>query len=217
MSKIIETDTFEDVLEYIIPSTFVFCDLDNTLMECSQYHGSIQWLEDFQKQFFESGDSFVISWERAHNLWIETLPSVAMQLVDNIIPEIIQKIAGNEKVFGLTARPPDIATITFSQLDQLQIGFEQTESLNLKQGTSYDRGIIFCDRGNKKSEVLIPFLRQIELPKRIVFIDDKLSHVQDVESCLASLGVEFVGIHYVKSDKRFRGISAPLVESIKNR
>ena len=207
-SLIVETASFQDVLDYIIPSTLILCDLDNTLIECSQYHGSIQWEEDYQKQQHELGETHEDSWIKAHNLWVETLPIVSMRLVDEQIPDIIQKILVEEIVLGLTARPPEVADITFTQLNQLGIHFDKrfiSQSFILKDGTSFENGIIFCDRVNNKSEVLLKFLNHLDkLPNRIIFIDDKLGHVKDVESSLSSLCIDFVGIRYNKVDQRFK-------------
>lgn len=46
------------------------------------------------------------------------------------------------------------------------------------------------------------FLNQLDkLPEKIIFVDDKLSHVQDLENSLRAFNIEYVGIRFSKMDK----------------
>jgi hypothetical protein len=59
----------------------------------------------------------------------------------------------------------------------------------------YKDGIIYTDL-HSKSEVLCAFLEQASLkPKEIIFIDDRLSNVQDIENFCNTSSIKFIGIH----------------------
>jgi FMN phosphatase YigB (HAD superfamily) len=60
-----------------------------------------------------------------------------------------------------------------------------------------DRGVISTG-SNKKSEILLQFLERMQLrPKRIIFVDNSLACLQDVEQAALQLQVPFVGLWYI--------------------
>lgn len=214
--KIIETDLFGEVINHLSPNTMIFCDLDNTLIEASQQFGSVQWGDIYRRQLIESGESPEKAEEIVNNLWLQMLSIITMRLVDAEAPGIIQKIQQNgHVVLGLTARYPEEAQYTHPQLDQVGIYFDNRFSdreFFFHAPVLYENGILFCGT-NKKSEVLIAFLKQLNLfPQKIIFIDDKLSHVQDLEHALAPLNIDYVGIRFSKADKRIEEYDHKIVD-----
>lgn len=205
--KIIETDIFEEVINHLSPNTIVFCDLDNTLIEANQQFGSVQWGDNHKRKLIELGHSPKDAEEILRTLWLEILPIMPMRLVDVEAPRIIQNLQQKEcVVLGLTARYPEDSPNTHPQLDRFRIHFDKQypdQEIFLKDSALYEKGILFCGTHNKKSEVLIAFLKQLNLsPKKIILIDDKLSHIQDLENILPSFNIDYVGIRFSKADKR---------------
>ncbi len=49
-------------------------------------------------------------------------------------------------------------------------------------------------------------------PKHIVFINDKLTHVRDVEGSVELSGIEFTGLRYTFSDERVQNFRQDIAE-----
>lgn len=65
----------------------------------------------------------------------------------------------------------------------------------------YQQGMLFVGDLNSKGEVFKLFLEKIQgSPKKIVFIDDKMKNVQDLENALAGSGITHIGVHYTAID-----------------
>lgn len=208
-TKIIETSSFEEVFDHLSPETILFCDLDNTIMEVTQHFGSVQWGDNHKEKLINSGESSEKAEEILHNLWFGILPHISMQLVDEQIPQIIQSIQKmGHFVLGLTARYPKEAWYTHPHLNRFQINFDKffpDQHIPLESPILYENGILFCGTQIKKSDALMAFLQLHNLtPKKIIFIDDKLHHVQDLEAPLTSANIEYVGIRYSKCDQRVK-------------
>ncbi len=63
--------------------------------------------------------------------------------------------------------------------------------------TLYLQGILFVSDYNKKGDVFLPFLSMIkQIPKKVVFIDDKRKNVEELEQALSKHGIEYIGIYY---------------------
>lgn len=207
LGEIFETDCFGDIINYVVPNTIVFCDLDNTLIETNQLLGSVQWGDEYQTQLIALGRSPEESYQIAYKLWLDIRPITKMRLVDPNIPGIIHNMQQRGYlVLGLTARMRDEPQFTHPHLDQADIAFDRRypdQEVVLSTGSVlYTKGILFCDQ-YMKGEVVLAFLKQFGLfPDRIVFIDDKLSHVKEVEETLTNAGIQYVGFHYRKSEQR---------------
>jgi hypothetical protein len=78
--------------------------------------------------------------------------------------------------------------------------FAKNLTLQLVKPAVLTDGIIFCN-DNNKGQTLLKFLEACNYkPEIIVFIDDKLNHLLDVEKeCLLNK-IQFIGIRYGKLD-----------------
>lgn len=82
-------------------------------------------------------------------------------------------------------------------------GFSFTELKNVSgKEPVYYKGILCTNgEGNKmnKGDVLLAFLHKINyMPKKVIFVDDKIENIQDMEKALTNLNekISFVGVHY---------------------
>ena len=201
-----EMDSFEEVAAHVPANALVFCDLDNTLIEPIGQFGSVQWEEHYRKCLVASGQPIADAEQAAHERWLEVFPFVKMRLVDNMAPMVIRNLQGRGCiVIGLTARPPETAKTTYKQLSQLGISFNGPESRHTfcLEEVLYENSILFCGIHHKKSEALLAFLKQMDFfQKNVLFIDDKLSHIKDVEGALQSYSLAYIGIRFSKVDSR---------------
>jgi len=139
-------------------------------------------------------------------------------LVDEGIPALIQSMQKNKvKVVALTSsrtgRFGKISSLENLRLKILKnLGIDLTSSfprvvmvLDDILGTDknhppmFKGGVIFTSR-LEKGPVLKSFLNKVNfVPRKIVFIDNKVRKIKSVEAYCKEKGIEFVGIHYTKS------------------
>ncbi len=207
--KIIETESFEEILEHLTPDTAIFCDLDNTLLESCQHFGTVQWFEHYEKKLLDEGKSPIETERFLQLLWNELLPKMSVRLLDDTVPNLLRDLQmRGHLVLGLTARYPMDAEYTHLQLQRLGIQFDQRYSdhdMDLEHPAIFHKGIIYASSFNRKSAALLALLKQIDYyPPNLIFIDDKMSHVQDLELFVPPFNINYVGVRYGKADKRVK-------------
>lgn len=138
------------------------------------------------------------------------------KLTDATLPKIIKSLQNRRmRVLALTSfrtgKMGNISSVEDWRNFQLKIhniDFSVSAGLlqnsftinNLKKsdGTKkpvYKNGIIYTDL-HSKSDVLASFLGQTNLkPQEIIFIDDRLSNIQDLETLCRNFSIHYVGIH----------------------
>lgn len=142
-------------------------------------------------------------------------------LVEQDTPHILQAIKERQiKIMALTAsltgrlgKIKDVAIWRYETLRSRGINFcssfKPIEKISFKKLPAYlgrypefYNGIL-CSNGEgskiNKGEILIIFLHEVSYePKQIIFVDDKIENLENVEKALAKLdkSIHFVGIHY---------------------
>ncbi len=191
-------------------SALVVFDIDNTLLKSIQHFGSVAWGEYVIKDLEKKGISKREAIEIESIFWKTVQPYIKVQAVDPDTQSIIRAI--QEKgipVICLTARLPEELPNTHRQLQSIGLDFSKTHllpgtmhSLHLTPDTLYSHGILFATQRYQKSEVLISFLREAGLnPQKILFIDDKRGHVEDVVNTLSDIGIKCIGFRFGGADK----------------
>lgn len=110
---------------------------------------------------------------------------------------------------GLTTQGLALATRTSIQLKEQKIDLktaspfaEDVYFLNDHHGVLYRNGILFTS-GSHKGKALFTFCEKIGLsPQKIVFINDKTTHLSEIEIEAEKRGVEFIGLRYSYSDAK---------------
>jgi len=215
VAEIIETNTIYSILDYVQEDTLVLVDLDNTIIEPEQYLGSSQWGDYLATSHRKSGLSVEEVDLIVGKLWFDVQPQIKIRCVDQHAPNVINQLNGRAvPLMGFTGRHPNEVHFTLDQLASVEIQFNNNVMntdfhefhADKFRGVVYQDGILFCTPINKKSfalKLLIEFLEKTDrCPKRIVFIDDKLSHVKDVVLQAESLGIECIGLRFNGADKR---------------
>lgn len=215
--KIIETDDLQDLHQHLTPETIVFFDLDNTLLEPCQHFGTVQWGEYYYKKLMDDGEPPESAEKIAQSMWGKYLPNAELRLLDPQSPSVISQLRQKgHLVLALTARYPDEAYYTHPQLQRLGFEFDRRfgdQTVPLPFPALFENGVLFASTLNTKGSALIALLERVNLkPKKILFIDDKLSHVEDLESTLAPLDIDFVGIRYSKADNRVNSFDPQIAD-----
>jgi hypothetical protein len=139
-------------------------------------------------------------------------------LFDETVPELIKSLQKNDvKVIALTSsitgkfgRVKNREDLRIKTLKELDIDFTGSfpglmpiTLISKVDGNPYppkfQDGVIFTS-GLEKGLILESFLSKVNfIPKKIVFIDNKLRKIQTVEAYCQKNGIEFLGIHFTKT------------------
>lgn len=214
-AKIVQTAHIADVIPLIDQDTWFLVDLDNTMFEAKQALGHANWFYDQMAVYTQQGYSRDEAIRKAYPGWIKTQKVCPVKpLEPDFVPALIAMQERGIVVMGLTHRQPYVADATVRQVQSLGFDFLKTAPskdafvVPPKTPTLYADGILFVSDYNKKGDVFLPFLMMIgQQPKKVVFIDDKKKNVDELETVLAPLGIEYIGVYYTAID------SAPPVYS----
>lgn len=226
VGSLLEISKFKDILdlveEHSSKKILIVCDIDNTLLRASQHSGSVAWGDYLIAQLELKGISKQQAEEVESIFWKAIQPYVKVETVDPETPAIIREIQNRKiSILGLTARAPDEIDYTTKQLLSLDINLSSHEqnlsiSERLRMGkydALYDQGILFSTPFNKKSNVLFHFLKKHEFfPECIIFVDDKWSHVEDVEKACNEENIACIGIRINAADEHVKNFNPHLAE-----
>jgi len=206
---IIETKNIFDIETHKDEDTLIIYDIDNTLIEPQQTLGSDQW---FSHHFFElkkhlKNEEAALEKALSHWLAIQTLST--MKEVQEGTAQLIKKQQNeNSLVMGLTTRNYAFSNCTFDQLRSLGIDLSKTAPNKKDHYFKKERmvaalkGILFTS-GTHKGDALFAYLDKIKYyPKKIVFINDKKSHLIPVEESCNERNIPFVGLRYGYVDEK---------------
>ena len=215
-SEIIEVKQMHEMKTHLKPDTLIIFDIDNCLIEPKQLLGSDQWgyyqIAKYQKEGLTKKQAFKkVSFEftAIHNI-------TEVKAVEATTPKLIRELQKkNYPVIALTGRAPDMAAITIHQLSKADYDLTTTTLSekeipynNDKTGVLFKKGILFTALSHK-GKALFTLLKKLNYtPKRILFIDDKLSYVTLVEKSCKEHNIPYIGLRYSYLDDKinnFRG------------
>lgn len=213
--SIIEAPHFQELKAHVSPGSLLLLDIDDTLLVPTQMLGTDVWFNyqwNKNKQEPDPLDKTLAEWEAIRHL-------TQMKIVEPGAQEIVAELQQEPcYVMGLTTQGLALATRTINQLLTQQIDLSQTAPslqdhyfLN-GHGVLYRKGVLFTS-GTPKGPALKKFLEIIQIhPKKIVFINDKKTHLLDVAAAAQELNIDFVGLRYSYSDERVEQFCPELAE-----
>lgn len=222
-NKIVKIASIQEIQTSYPKKTIIFFDLDDTLFDSPYMLGSKAWrkyisqvTKDSKKNWHDIFSLFV-----ARNLKVTPIEPATNQLIN----ELQRQGYG---VCGLTARERQIwydtptqgiDVLTIKQLDIAGIHFDGEAFKKMYPGLAQDpefyEGVFFADT-DSKGEYLRKILERSspsERPKKIVFIDDKLSQVESVASALKQLHIDYECYWYYATDEKAKKFN-PLIANI---
>lgn len=202
-AKIFETTTIEEIIPLVESDAWLVLDLDNTVYEGKQALGHTEWFYDKAYAMMrEEGLTLEEATRECYPEWIEIQKVCPVKPVEAAFIPALKRLHGNV-IMGLTHRQPSIADSTIRQLQSLGLSLcltapvKHTFEVPSATPTLYTEGVLFTGEYNKKGEIFVRFLSMIgKKPKKIVFVDDKKGHVDDVGAALEAEGIEYIGVHY---------------------
>jgi len=219
-ASIKEIAHFNELASQVNEDTVLLLDIDETLMTPSQMLGSDSWFDYRIKKYQTNGNDLARALEKTLAEWEAIRHLTRMGLVE---PEISLVLGELQKkgvqVMGLTIQGLALATRTVLQLGELQIDLTKTapakEDFCLSvQGHTvlFRHGILFTS-GKSKGEAFFKFCEKMgKLPKRVIAIDDKISHLQNIEKEAVKRGVEFMGLRYGFADAKKAAFSPEIAD-----
>ncbi len=221
-SEIVETAHFSELAQVATDETLVICDIDDTLFIPTQTLGSDVWFYYRLQQYTAQGWTPENALEKALAEWESVRHVTNVKLVEHGTEKVVKSI--QEKgitVIGLTTQGLALATRTKQQLASLGIDLLTTAPsredyyfLNEYHGVLYRHGILFTS-GTPKGPALLMLLNHIGYrPKKVIFINDKESHLLDVAQSLEKEGIPFLGMRmrYNYSDERVAAFNKELAD-----
>lgn len=210
-AKTLESDRLATLLDHHDENTWVVFDVDNTLLEATTHMGSDQWARYLDIKVLAAGYTEEERENIQDSMWRLAQLFINVRLIEPNTPEFIRQIPGS--VFALTARDPLLVNLTHEHLESVNIAFQSQESCTfpLDKPNRFERGILFSGE-NKKSELLEALFNKVGKPKRLIFIDDKWSHIKDVERLAQKLNIDYVGIRYSGADERVKSFDPKIAD-----
>ncbi len=210
IGKICEIYHFDEIRDYLHPGMLVVLDIDNTLLMPIQELGSDQWFHHRLDRYIQGGCSLqdaleyaLSEWEGVQNLSIMTSPECET-------PSLIDRLQQHWTVMGLTTRGLALATRTVHQLQSVGIHLtkhtvaEDDIPLLNPRLILYRKGILFTS-GTHKGQALLKLLDAIGYkPQSILFVNDKASHLREVEVACEAHHIPFTGLRYGFLDEKVR-------------
>jgi hypothetical protein len=217
-AEIIEIKKIDECLEHAKPEMLILFDIDNTLMETTQTLGSDQWfshrIEEYVNQGFSKEEALLVT----RFEWVSIQYKSNVQPVEPTTAQLIQKLQKNGwKVLALTTRGLYLANRTIEQLQSIGINlaipaFPHEMTFNEERGAMYRDGILFS-AGTDKGPLLFQFLEKVHLqPKKILFVDDRKGHLQNVEAFCNQHQIPFLGLRYGFLDEKVHQLRSDLAQ-----
>ena len=219
-AKIVECDHFQDLFSYAEKDTLLILDIDDTILIPVQMLGCDQWFQyrfDFHRKnnlsAEEALEKSLAEWEGVRHL-------TKMTIVEPNTTTIIQELQANEiPIMGLTTQGLALTTRTHLQLLEQKVDLSQTAPSQEDHyfpiddhGVLYRNGILFTS-GKNKGEAFFKLCELLNYqPKKIVFLNDKWSHLRELEEAAIARAVEFIGLRYGYSDTRKRAFLPEIAE-----
>jgi hypothetical protein len=172
---------------------------------------------------------------RISHLYGTALYQASNRIIDQKTPLLIKKLKDkNVKIVALTSCPTgphdDIKKVEDWRMDQLEsFGFDFRNSfprvdniifnnLSKKRPPLFYNGVLFANLKTDKGPVLREFLNKIKCkPNFVIFVDDSMRQVKSVRNEMKKLNINFVGIHYIASNKFSNSLDLEVIKlQIKN-
>lgn len=212
-AEVREAANLAAILPVITDDTLVIFDLDNTVIEPTTTLGGDQWFTQIVKDYLGEGYSEREATDRAVIRWSEVQTYVRAQPVEPTTAAVICDLQKRGlKVIALTARPSSILKETLRELREVGVDFTKSPVFDhdllfdMERPVFYSQGILSVNNTNKG----LALLKLLELagiqPAHIVFVDDKLKNVANVNDALnANVTIPHIEFRYGAADPKVAG------------
>ena len=218
--QIIELDHFDDLPSYVTKDTLIILDIDDTLLIPVQMLGCDEWFTHQFQKYIQEGMDHAKALEKSLTEWEAIRHLTQMEIVESGSEKIIQTLQEEGfSVMGLTTQELVLSARTRDHLLEQKIDLSKTAPSQRDHyfqmgdyGVLYRKGVLFTS-GRHKGEALFYLCDMMDHdPKRIVFVNDKATHLAEIEVSAEKRGIEFVGLRYSYSDSRKKAFQPEIAE-----
>jgi len=208
LSQIVETDRLDTLKRFLNgKSTLVIFDIDNTLVIPYDLIGTEEWFMRLLESKMKEGASFIEAKKQILPLYYEVHNCISVKFTEPDINSLFKfLIKKNIPYIALTARSDIFKQCSNRQLTEvgLKLPFKGLEQYHIRaqfeNPVEFDEGVIYCGSSDK-GEVLFYMLDKICFkPENIIFVDDKVSNLLDVQRVCLKRKIPFIGLRYSKLD-----------------
>ncbi len=219
-SETIEIQNMEEIHQYLQPDTFIVFDIDNTLIEPIQELGTDQWFYLQLASYLENGMLFKAALSKALAEWHAIQFLTKVNIVEKGSDEIVFDLQNKGfKIIGLTTRGFVMSHCTRDQLESVKIDL----SINSPVDTHYffqngDREVLFhkgilYTQASHKGNAFFTLLEKMNYrPAHIVFINDKATHIREIEEICEEKNIPFIGLRYGFLDEKVKNFKKHLAD-----
>jgi FMN phosphatase YigB (HAD superfamily) len=218
-AEVREAKAIREVVAEVKSGDVIVFDLDNTVLEAMQTLGSDQWFEYQAKKYESAGLPAQEARDKAVRDFVQVHQVVRVQAVEAETPGVIRRFQREGyTVIGLTARSNDLQDVSLREVRSIGVDFRATriegaeQALGAFPGAAYKDGILFAS-GQNKGQLLLAVLRATHLTgHRILFIDDKVRNVANVDQALTPAGVANLEFRYGAADPKVAAFNAEVAD-----
>lgn len=197
----------EEIKNEVKPGDLVFFNIAEVLLDTETSLGTQAWRK-FVRSRVDSKLHDELTWFVFNN--------VPPKAPEKNLPALIDDLqCGGYFVMAFTSRGrhewygsqiPQVDLVTEKMLNRIGIDFSRTDFfsklLSEKYADFYHNGVIYATNGKDKAEVLTEILELTGyVPPKIVFVDDKMDSLVEIEEALGKLNIPFVGYAYNRTAK----------------
>lgn len=205
------------------PRTLFLFDIDDTIFDSSSMLGSKVWrryiVEATKKIDTSENWHDIFSYAIAQKHPLNAVEEITSSFVKDLQNKgfVVCGFTSRERKFWYDMPQEGVDVLTVKQLSSVDVNFNNgsVESLypDLARDSEYFNGVFFANMETKGDYLLHLFKTSSLFPKKVVFIDDKLSQVESVANALAELGIPHESYLYSATEKRGKMFN-PLIANI---
>lgn len=218
-AEIVELKSYKDLdVKQIDAKTLVVFDIDNTLLRQNSMIGTHQWGDFLAERAIRAGIDPKVAKESQFKAFTEVQPVVPVVPVENEVIDVLAQLT-QEGVshFALTARNPQLQSITLKQLKILKHDFAKSFPKLKKIGMlkKHLKGGVIFSGATPKGELLKKIVDNAERKfTRIIFVDDKAYNLESVEKSLAQSSIELKSYRYGAADPFLKSFDPVIADTI---
>jgi hypothetical protein len=219
-ARIAELAHFQDLPSYIEEEALLILDIDDTLLIPVQMLGSDAWFQYRWQLYRQTDGDEKKALDKSLAVWEAVRHLTKMEIVEPGTESVVQNLQMRGiAIMGLTTQGLALATRTSQQLLEERIDLSLTAPSSEDHyvqvgghGVLYRNGILFTS-GTDKGEAFFRLCEAMQYhPKKILFVNDKKSHLMELETAAQKRSVEFLGLRYSYSDARKAAFIAEVAE-----
>lgn len=233
MSTLKKISTILEVLDYIDSETTMFWDIDDTIMTPIDISGSDSWFyytyTELQKKMDKDKaiarllDMQYLKWQNTKFKLIEQSTAAVIWSTQSIAKTVICVTARGLLSCYNTIHWINNLGLTFASIDGQGIDnyihvpvYESTKNKNSELSflsqAGFLSGILFCG-GHDEGDVLEKFVQLTNLEiKKIVFVNDTYSRLEEVDKYCKKHKIDFIGLHYLNNVSNREHYSKTMME-----